>query len=306
MQILNLSPAQPDIIGAYIGNHAIVLCDTTTAPFTVTLPDAFCSQDVMFEIVNTGSNTLTIQTIKSQRFYVNYNETFSLTLNPTGVLRTTSMKIDGRYIVLYLSGIMGNYPAGNYTGFGADGTMKMYGAATVFDEINFPLAIAKVTGTSTDPSFTKITDNGSGSDGIYAYSFSATQKNHVWCSDELRHYFKEGSDQFLHCHIYPSTNDAGDILIEFEYAINNINSVLGNSIVVQKVFSIPANSEKKHLYVDVATVSIPGLKISAGIGLRVCRRADLAADTYNQPCWITRAGIHYEKDAVGSSTETAK
>lgn len=131
MQILNLSPSQPDLIGAYIGNHVIVLCDTTAAAFTVTLPDAFCSQDVMFEIVNTGNNTLTVQTIKSQSFYVNYNDIFTLTIDPTCVLRITSVKTDGKYVVLQYTGVLGNYPEGNYTRFSANGSIGMFGEASI-------------------------------------------------------------------------------------------------------------------------------------------------------------------------------
>lgn len=183
--------------------------------------------------------------------------------------------------------------------------IHLNGTAIVYDEVQFPFITAKLLGTS-DPALSKICDNGSGSTGIYAYSFSNTKLNEIWVSQEMPHWYKEGSSPTMHLHLYPSTNLGGVVLIDVEYAFNNIGAVLGNSTVVQVPLTIPTNSAKKHLYYELLTVNGTSLKISHGIGIRVARRGDLAGDTHEGAIWITRAALHVEKDSLGSKTVTSK
>lgn len=183
--------------------------------------------------------------------------------------------------------------------------IRLYGNATVYDDVQFPLTTAKLLGSS-DPTFSKISDNGSGSTGIYAYLFSDTFKNEVFVSYEMPHYYKEGSDFNIHLHYYPETNDSGNIIFEVESVFNNVDSVLGNSTVHQCICAVPSGSAKKHMYQEIATINGSNLTISHGIGMRVARRADLSGDTYPGKCWITRAALHIEVDSLGSRTESSK
>ncbi len=183
--------------------------------------------------------------------------------------------------------------------------IRLYGNATMWEDLQFPLTAAKLTGVS-DPNFTKVTDNGSGSTGIYAYSFSATADQQVFISAEMVHEWKEGSDYYFHLHWYPSTADTGRIVFSIEWAVSNIGATIGNSIVTVYVYNLNTPNSKKQFMTEMLTIPGAGLTISHGIGFTIKRLGSDSRDTYPGAIWITRAAIHYEKDAIGSTTRLVK
>jgi hypothetical protein len=59
-QIITLSPQQPTLPGTLSSDSVIVLCDTSTGAFSVTMPDGFATECKVVIIKNTGLNNLTI------------------------------------------------------------------------------------------------------------------------------------------------------------------------------------------------------------------------------------------------------
>ena len=183
--------------------------------------------------------------------------------------------------------------------------IRLYGNATTWEDLQFPLTAAKLTGVS-DPNFTKIADNGAGSTGIYAYSFSATTNQQVFIGAEMLHEWKEGSDYYLHLHWYPATTDTGRVVFSVEWATNNIGSVVGNSTVSTYTYNIDTNKQKQQIMTEILTIPGAGLTISHGMSFTIKRLGSDGNDTYPGAVWITRAAIHYEKDSFGSNTKTDK
>ena len=220
----------------------------------------------------------------NKRFYC---DTVTSSNTNISVLKTTNIKSGTNIIMLNVLGI------------------RLYGDATSWEDLQFPLTAAKLTGVS-DPSFTKIVDNGAGSTGIYAYSFSASADQQVFVSTEMPHDWKEGSNYYFHLHWYPATTDTGRIVFSVETATSDINSIAGNSYVTRYVYSITVNSIKKHLMTELFTVNASALHISHGIGFTIKRLGSDPSDTYPGTIWITRAAIHYERDSFGSNTKLDK
>ena len=167
--------------------------------------------------------------------------------------------------------------------------VQLYGSAKSYYDITMPLATAKLLGYY-DPEFTKISDNGSGSRGVYAYSFSATQLNEAFSSSKLPEAYADSTDLYVVLNFYPSTSNTGGVVFEVETAINNEDSTLGNTTVSQFTYNISTGVTKKHISTPIGTIS-NGYRRGAGISMRIARRGDLSGDTYPDPIWITRAVV---------------
>jgi len=67
-------------------------------------------------------------------------------------------------------------------------------------------------GGSKFPTFTKITDDGSGSQGVFTYEFSASQEQEIYFVAQLPHGYKSGTDLYPHIHWYPTNTDTGSVV----------------------------------------------------------------------------------------------
>jgi len=214
-------------------------------------------------------------------------------------LRTTSMKIDGRYIVLYLSGIIGNYPAGNYTAFSADGTMKMYGAATVWQDIDFGV-IVKTTGVGA-PAYNTLQGN------IKMLQWAVNDAQDIE-SHELFHPVKEGSPLYWHVHfITGGTNvDARGVKFEVEFTGADIGSTLLANNTQSAEYTIPANTPALTHFLLPIYIWSNTFKIGAHIKARLKRIASVTnvAPTANPFCEMVQ--LHAECDSIGSSLIATK
>lgn len=161
------------------------------------------------------------------------------------------------------------------------------GTARYINEIHLPATAAHRLGYS-DPEFTQLENNGAGSVGIYAPSFSGSQLNELQVSESLPDKYVEGTSIELYMRLYPESNNDGIILVDVEYGFCNVNDTIAHSNLVQVPITIPANSIKKHLNFLLLTISGTGIKPCAGFGMRIARRGDLVGDTHNADIWITR------------------
>lgn len=158
------------------------------------------------------------------------------------------------------------------------------------EDLVFSLANAKLLGYS-DPTLTKICDNGAGSTGIYAQAFSASQKNEVMVADKLPKNYKEGSDIRLFAHVYPGNDSDGVAVLEIEYILNNVNGTLGNTTVLTVPITIPPNTAKDLIKYDLGTISGGGLLRNAGFSMRFARLGADGSDTHTSAIWVTRLGM---------------
>jgi hypothetical protein len=186
--------------------------------------------------------------------------------------------------------------ATDYSEFEADGTLKFNGAAVVWDDIIISPFNLRPGGSA--PGFTAITTN------IYALSFINGNTDIVYGTFELPHCYKEGTDIDIHVHWAPSSTDTGDCVWSFVYSIQNMN---GGAFPGEQTISITqagGGVAKAHQFADGAS-NIPGgtHKIGTVVVFSLSRPA---GDSFTGDAWLLSVGAHYQKDTVGSRSETTK
>ena len=157
---------------------------------------------------------------------------------------------------------------------------------------------AKLTG-SNQPTWTKVKDNGSGSTGVYAYSFSASALNEVWLALHINHDYKEGTAFYPHIHWIPSDTNTGVVRwgIEWSASQGHGQAAFGNTTLTY-IEQAGSGTAFQH---QIAEVSSPGITISNAepdmiILARVFRDAAHANDTYTGACFGIELDAHYELD----------
>ncbi|MBF0119976.1 MAG: hypothetical protein HQK79_14170 [Desulfobacterales bacterium] len=199
---------------------------------------------------------------------------------------------------------IGNVSGGNYSEFEADGTLKFNGNATVWEDLRFPLSIAKIPAVSA-PSWTKIADNGAGSTGVYAYNFSDGE--YVFFTVQIPHARKPDSSIYPHIH-FATTSDvdpSDNFGIGLEYFWIDITGTFSNTTIITKDIATGVNSSKKHQIGSFDAIVGTGKGISSVLVCRLFRQA-AGSDNYADDVTIFDIDFHYEIDTVGSRTETAK
>lgn len=197
-------------------------------------------------------------------------------------------------------GKFGNVANGNYSEFEADGTLKMNGEATVWDDLPPMFMLASKVG-ATAPTETTFVGN------LKQYTFGVN--DFVNSQTEVLHGYKEGSDMQFHVHIVTNGLDATDraVKYEIEYWIANIDGSSSSTTTITEEFTIPANTpDRTHFYFDWSTwIPGTGIKIGAYICCRFRRITATGTAPTNNP-FVIALGVHHEKDTIGSRVEHTK
>jgi len=198
----------------------------------------------------------------------------------------------------------------DYSQFTGDGTLNLYGDAqlvfngdaTVWDDLRVPSQNTKLTPAKSEPAFESLVG------GLYAYKFDTSNADDesVHFVAQMPHSYKEGSNIYPHLHWTPDTTDTGNVYWSFEYVIADINSTIGSTTTDE--ITVPADGTAlKHQIDSFTTIDGTGLTISHMIICRLTRRStSQAADTYTGNACFLEFDFHFEKNTVGSSTESAK
>lgn len=181
---------------------------------------------------------------------------------------------------------------------------------TVWDDLRVPVTSTKLGGTK-DPNFAKIIDNGSGSQGLFAYLFDATTEEEVYFACQLPHGWKYETSIHPHVHWSPVANgSAGQkVCWGLEYSIQSINGLFGNSTIIYGD-SISGNADPliadTHYLTPLPEISTTGIdSVSAMILCRLFRDATGSGgtDSYAADVALLEFDFHYELDRIGSSNE---
>lgn len=155
---------------------------------------------------------------------------------------------------------------------------------------------AKLTG-SNQPTWAQVQDDGSGSTGVYAYSFSASTLQELWLSFHINHDYKTGSAFFPHIHWMPSDTDTGTVRwgIEWSAAQGFNQEAFGNSAFTYLEQAAPGTA-LQHMVVETADpgITVPGAEPDMVILARVFRDAAHANDTYTGACIGIEMDAHYQ------------
>lgn len=177
---------------------------------------------------------------------------------------------------------------------------------TVWTDMRCTLSASKLPA-SNYPAWTQLADNGSGSTGIFGYSFDDGE--YVFVETQFAHSRKVGTNVHPHVHFYVTSNSdpADNFGIGLEYCWLHIGDTIGNTTIIEREVSTGVNQSGVHQTIDFDDNGIS----DAGSGISsifVCRFYRLAAttDNYLDPIIFTDLDIHYEIDTIGSEEEYTK
>lgn len=196
----------------------------------------------------------------------------------------------------YLAGLRYGGSGADYSTFEADGTLRFYGAATVWQDIDFPI-IVRTTGANI-PSLVAIQGN------VTAPQWAVNDFN-VCEGQELVHQWKEQSPGTWHVHMVANGTDATDRWVnwEIERILVAPNGVVSATRTTATEVLIPAGTASKTMLIrDLLAEDLTGYTIGSHIFARLRRIANTtpgrAAPTANPWCGMLQ--MHVECDTVGS------
>ena len=221
-------------------------------------------------------------------------------VNVTGDLITGNLAVNGLTK-------LGDGGTTNYTEFEADGTLKMVGNATVWDDLRTPVSALKVP-TANAPTWTAY--NGT---QLLGFSYQAVEGNEeeIYFSVQLPHSYKEGSDITPHVHWVPNedtTDDPEVVRWGLEYEWQNINGTFAGTTTIYAEESMTDRSDD-HIMTNFAAIDGTGKTISSMITCRLFRNSSHANDTYDSGtalALLLEIDFHFEKDQIGSRLISTK
>lgn len=207
----------------------------------------------------------------------------------------------------------------DYTQISAAGHQTMVGAATAWDDLRVE-PVARTTGANA-PTFEQWYDNGSGSRGVYLYSFDDAvggSEKEVFFSMQMPHSWNGGNIE-LHVHWVGAVNDtAAAPRWGLERIWRDVGETYSNS---GRVYSDGKNytaagddaniTAHKH-YISKFTALTPGTTaddISSVLIGRLFRDSADAGDTYNAAgakCGLLYIDAHFQLNSLGSNEEYVK
>jgi hypothetical protein len=194
--------------------------------------------------------------------------------------------------------------AASYLEVLADGTPRLVGGATVWDDL-LPTTYIQLTGGAA-PNITLVGDSSVLRAQEFANSSAAEEMNAVW---QIVHAAKVGAAFSPHLHVYvPADVAGGDIVFQMIYRFTPINGAGGaDSAPVYGTLTRAANAGiNGNAIVEFDSITPPvGATISSMFHAQF-KRVQAGADTFGGTCWLLSADLHLEFDALGSKEEYVK
>lgn len=173
---------------------------------------------------------------------------------------------------------------------------------TVYDDIQFPIASGKVPAANA-PTFETFTTNTS------AYSFAVNDYIDLQ-ANELAHWWKEGTNGDAHLHVTTKAangtgaNRFAKFTVVFAYV--DTGEVWVEASLTAELTIPNGTSALQAFYLDLGDLTLTNYLIGGQIRCRVTRIAATGGTEYSGNIFITQAGIHLQKDTLGSRQETIK
>ena len=245
-------------------------------------------------LVNSANGAKSIQSSRIQTGLTGVK----ITTGPTAtILPATS--------TLQVAGTTTTGGTSDYTNFEADGTMRMYGKATVYDDIRVPL-FTRTTAGYTSPTFT---GGFAGNAGLWVYEFGGgTIANSLFAEVQMPHSWA-GDTIWPHFHWSPTTTGDGNVIWNVEYTMVEIGGTFNNS-TTHGTLSTAATAAGGTAWVHkitgtsspiVPTTSQDGL--STVLVIRIYRNPT-GSDTYADDAALVSFDIHFKINKIGSRGET--
>lgn len=192
----------------------------------------------------------------------------------------------------------------NYITIDANGEVLQVGAATVYEDVQFPVAVGKIPGANapTWEQMGTLTNHAE-------YAFSVD--DYIDCqAGEPSHGWYEGSASDVHAHITlktaQSTGGNRYVKITVYLAIADVNGVWSELGPYTAEQTIPTGTAAlTHYLLDLGDATLTGYHIGSQIKARVRRIAATGGTEYADDVYITQVGMHMQKNRLGSRTEYA-
>lgn len=217
------------------------------------------------------------------------------------ITKLHSESMEWKFIPKYQGIYVGD--ATNYMHADDDGTVRLYGDATAWDDLRFPAVMGKPG--ASQPDWVQFKDDGAGSVGVFTYQFDKNTDEELFFAVQLPHAWLVASDIEPHVHWAPTDTDTGAVVWGLEYTWANIDGTYGNTTIIT-ITDAADGTAYKHQLADFATVSGTGKEMSSMLMCRVFRDANNAADTYDADAALLEFDIHYQIDSFGSDEEYVK
>lgn len=232
-------------------------------------------------------------------------------LTVTGANVVTNLnadQVDGKHAADFVlaseKNWFGNKAGGDYAEFGADGTLRLYGAATTYDDL-------RIDGLSTRTGVTAPTDEtGFRGDGnFYSRNFVHTQADEVQFAVQLPHAWKEGGLLYPHVHFSPWIAGAGNRAAQFvlEYYWANVWDQFPASPSTHTMTKTWSTDQQwYHLIAsNAAPLTATGKTLSSMLKCRLYRDNTVANNLAGKVA-LLYIDFHVEIDALGSREEYSK
>ena len=189
----------------------------------------------------------------------------------------------------------------DYAEFDATGTLKLNGAATVWDDI-LPTTFLQLTGNAA-PNITLV----GASSHLRAQEFANSSANEeflpVW---QIPHKWKAESAIVPHLHIYvPDDGTGGDIVFGMYYTWTNIDGTsAAETGPIYATLTRAANAGiNANAIISFGSIAGTGKTFSSIFRAKIYR-VQAGADTFGGTCWLLSGDIHVEIDKLGTNNET--
>lgn len=141
--------------------------------------------------------------------------------------------------------------------------------------------------------------------GIDQYEFVSNLTKTVFSNFHINHDYALGTALFPHFHFSPKSNNAGNVMLAFEWSIakGHSQAVFPATTTKTLIFAIPANSAFKHFIAELPTIdAISGIGIEPDtlILMRISRVGANAFDTFPDSIWGATADLHYQANLRGT------
>lgn len=176
-------------------------------------------------------------------------------------------------------------------------------------------------GAAKPPDFSQIFDDGSGSKGVYAWSFgdeaAAGNEENMFFAIQLPHSYQEGSDIEAHFHWIPAVGGAAGQFVKWglEYTWTNRGASFSNTTIITSDASSASGATKQgvgtlvagdHYVTELGNIDGTGQTISSVLLCRVFRNSSHGDDDLAQAAFGLSLDFHFRKDTRGSEGEDSK
>lgn len=198
----------------------------------------------------------------------------------------------------------------HYSEFESDGTMKMTGDATVWDDLRVVPGSFDRPGVA-DPDIVVYNVNGG---GVNTYLYEFAKNDIASFTIQLPHNYKSGSDIYVHIHWTPGPRgdeeNGATVGWKIDYSWANINGNFG-TMATADLSDACDGTDHKHQMTPEVQISGTDKNISSMLLCNV-KRTDTGTDdtwastTTGQLPLLLEIDFHYEIDTVGSRARTSK